>query len=121
MVDVFKKVDSKPGAVVFTETGTNEAGGSVGGGDARIEITLKPNRPAHQISLDALHETMHVAGSSSESYYTDRRLAEATRDVLIKQNRLVAGFPENPNDVYANSNWWHDRLAEACSTRGKGW
>lgn len=96
------------------------AWGSVGGGDARIQINssnpIQPNEPfAFYHGLFGIHETAHVSAAKKGRGYSDRDLGRAAYNVALAQ-QTEKNVPKPPDtfDTLTNSYYWSDRLFYAC-------
>jgi len=96
------------------------AWGSVGGGDAKIQINsgrrILPNQPFPFVDgMFGMHETAHVSTARKGQGYSDRDLGRAAYKVALAQ-KTEKNVPKPPDtfDTLTNSYYWNDRLFFAC-------
>lgn len=119
--DIMKNFDKIGGFEYASITAGAYAWGSIGGGDARIQINS--NSPIKPTSRDlsfvngmlGIHETAHVAANKKTYGYSDRALGLAAYQVALAQ-KTEKNVPKPPDtfDTITNSYYWSNRLFYAC-------
>ena len=110
--DAIAKTGGKGGLYTAVNGTPGLSSGSVGGGNARMELTFNPESRVFGWfrAQDVAHEIAHLASKSGNSY-TEWEVAQASYDVASRMGYQVPSPPSTKDDA-ANSAYFGDRIQD---------